>query len=150
MIITEEKVEAARSFGRMLHRGQIDRDGLPHYYHTERVASRMPTNFLRAVALLHDVFEDTDIPREAIRFEFGEYVTYVVEVLTRGEEETWRHYITRILRCPPAVLVKIADIEDNIARADEQFAAKLPMYQETLNILRSHSYPRSVCTKAAA
>ena len=138
MITNDKTIYRATQFCRMIHGDQIDRDGLPHYAHCERVASKMPTRFLAVCALLHDSLEDTDISHETIRMEFGDSVLQIVKILSQGYEETWKSYIGRVMASPLAMIVKIADIEDNIARADEQFSKKLSMYEETLSLLRYH------------
>lgn len=116
----------------MVHNNQIDRDGKPHWEHTERVASKMPTAFLATCAYLHDVLEDTNVSKEDLACLFGWNVVHVVDLLSHRESDSWRQYIERVLQSPSSVIIKIADIEDNLARADEKMEARRAMYEYTL------------------
>jgi len=126
----------ALSLCRQIHANQIDRDGMPHFAHCMRVAQRFSENDLTIIALLHDAVEDTTIGFYPIAETFGLKIATRVLALTHGENEGWEHYIDRVMKYPESILVKIADIEDNMNRADEKFLRKLDRYQYTLNRLK--------------
>lgn len=119
------------------HHGQRDRDGKPHYIHAVRVALQQKTPDRVVIALLHDMVEDTDSTLDEIERDFGFRIAVSVHALSRGEDEPYRQYIRRVCDDQDAVHVKIADIKDNIRRADEKFRAKLPMYEWALKLLES-------------
>lgn len=126
----------ALSLCRQLHAKQIDRDGMPHFAHCMRVARRFSENDLTIIALLHDAVEDTTIGFYPIAVKFGLKIATRVLALTHAENESWDNYIARVMKYPESILVKIADIEDNMNRADEKFLRKLEKYQITLNRLK--------------
>ncbi len=116
------------------------RDGKKAYEHSIRVALEFADDpILYSVAVLHDVLEDCPtITQEKLGDLFGFSVAQAVVALSRSEGESWSSYINRVRQNPMAVLVKIADIKDNMARADEQFRKKIAMYEATLGELKLH------------
>ncbi|MFI3140819.1 MAG: bifunctional (p)ppGpp synthetase/guanosine-3',5'-bis(diphosphate) 3'-pyrophosphohydrolase [Clostridia bacterium] len=83
-----EKIVKAFEVAEKAHGGQKRRSGEPYIIHPIAVASilcdevGMDSESVCA-ALLHDVVEDTDIPSEYIRKEFGETVEYLVDGVTK-------------------------------------------------------------------
>ena len=49
------------------HKDQLDKSGMPYVYHPFHVAEQMETEETVAVALLHDVIEDTDYTLEDLK-----------------------------------------------------------------------------------
>ena len=43
------------------HRDQVDKTGLPYVFHPFHLAEQMKDEYTTAVALLHDIVEDTDM-----------------------------------------------------------------------------------------
>jgi (p)ppGpp synthase/HD superfamily hydrolase len=100
------------------HEGQVDKAGEPYIFHPLEVAKILRdqggTEYIQAIALLHDVLEDSEvtaeqlathgIPLEAIR---------AVEALTHRKGESRADYRARIKANPDALVVKIADITHN-------------------------------------
>lgn len=119
------------------HQNQIDRDGLPHFFHCMRVAMKQDTPQAIIAALLHDVVEDSELKNlpHLIQQEFGQEVAMTVTLLTRYEGESYSNYITRIIASGnfDAMMIKKADIEDNtrVGRVDEKAAKNFPMYKES-------------------
>lgn len=99
----------------MAHDGQKDKGGHPYILHPMRVASHMNSDTLRAAAVLHDCFEDTDMTEEEL-LESGisPGIVELVHVLTQREEETYTDYVMRVSKNRLATIVKIADLNDNI------------------------------------
>lgn len=133
----------ARAYAKSALKGQKHRDGKDAVDHSLRVAEGFRDNpMMYCAAVLHDVLEDCpDVTAEQIEELFGSAVAEIVVCLTRGKEESWNSYISRVTKNPCAVWIKIADIHDNIARADQKFQAKMPMYQKTLTLLYHHVRP---------
>ena len=57
------------------HEGQLDRSGLPYIFHPYHVAEQMKDETTCAIALLHDVVEDTDMTLEELEKLFPPAVT---------------------------------------------------------------------------
>ena len=76
-----------------VHEFQTRNDGTPYFFHSARTVKILmdeigvyDTDILIA-ALLHDVLEDSDtITKGVLEFNFGSYVAYIVEVLTKDLE----------------------------------------------------------------
>ncbi len=143
---TAVDISDALAFAALKHRGQTDKQGAPYVYHVIAVAERVrPMGAVHEItALLHDVLEDTDTPREEIVRRFGETVASAVEALTkRPGEDYFAEYLPRVLENPVAVAVKIADLTDNLEKsatlptvADrEKYASK---YRRALDIIATH------------
>lgn len=79
------------------HAGQVDKAGVPYICHPLHVAESMTSETATAVALLHDVIEDTPWTGELLRAEgFPEEVVAAVELLTRDEELPYANYLQRL------------------------------------------------------
>jgi (p)ppGpp synthase/HD superfamily hydrolase len=117
--ITMNLIQLAEDIATKAHDGQFRRDGVtPYMTHPVAVATRLKgeSETVIAVALLHDILEDTDtrvihlfnagLPRDVID---------TVVMLTKAEDCSYGDYIAAINRHPIARKVKIADIMDNIS-----------------------------------
>lgn len=131
------------------HKSHIDRDGLPHCFHSFRVALRQDTKLRMVVALLHDVIEDNakgdgDTAPMAVRLgkNYPQSVVDKVMRLTRRHGETWDSYINRVLGDDDCIAVKMADIEDNtdVRRTDRKSAERFPMYKNAYEKLSERRY----------
>lgn len=108
-------IEKSLQIALTAYSGKKDKAGKTYILHPLRVMSKMSTEIEMAVALLHDVIEDSSIDAEAL-YEQGlpaEVVDAVVS-LTRLKNESYTDFIQRVLKNPLAAKVKKADIEDNI------------------------------------
>lgn len=88
--ISMAKVLDAYAMARSVHEFQTRNDGTPYFYHCTRVAKILMDELeiydsdVLAAALLHDVLEDSDaITKGVLDYNFGSYVAYIVEVLTK-------------------------------------------------------------------
>ena len=97
------------------HAGQTDRAGRPYILHPLRVMAAMQTDDERAVALLHDVIEDTDYDVDGL-IEAGipASIAEAVDCLSKRDGEDYPAFIARVLENPLAARVKRADVADNI------------------------------------
>lgn len=132
-------MERALSFAERAHAGQVHRDGRDAIEHPRRVAENFRGDpEMYAIAILHDVLEDCpEVTFREVVEAFGNRIAVGVIAMTRGEKESWNDYIFRVKQDPIAVRIKIADIQDNIARCvpTDKMHAKLPMYKKTLSDL---------------
>ena len=74
-----------------VHEPQVRADATPYFWHISRVAKILIRELhyinpdVIAASLLHDVLEDSQIiTAEVIKYNFGSYVSYIVEVLTKN------------------------------------------------------------------
>ena len=75
----------------------------------------METEEEMAVALLHDVIEDSHFTRDDLREEgIPLAVVEAVQLLSKNDGESYDQFIARVIKNDLASKVKIADIEDNI------------------------------------
>ncbi len=111
----------ARDIARNSHDGQLTRHGSPMTDHVERVAAAVPAA-ARAVALLHDVLEKSDVDVDDLRHRgLTPVEAAALDLLTRREGETFERHALRIGdgEGPAAVLarsVKLADLDDHIGQ----------------------------------
>lgn len=109
------------------HAGAVDKCGQPYILHPIAVASALePLAAVQAladpdyedavvVALLHDVWEDSDyeLPFPAADDDRWEVQIVALGKLSRADEETYAEYIERICGSRVACLVKLADLWHN-------------------------------------
>jgi len=88
------RVMDAYEMGRAVHELQVRNDGTPFYHHATRVAKILMDELglfdadLLIAALLQDVLEDSKtITRSVLEFNFGSYVAYLVDTLTKNLEK---------------------------------------------------------------
>lgn len=101
---------------RRAHAGQVDLQNQPYFGHLVRVMDRTGGDDTdKAIALLHDILEDTDVTEQTLRSEFGDTVADAVVVLTRRRGEYYAAYIARIATSGNvrAGRIKLADLADN-------------------------------------
>lgn len=97
------------------HHGVMDRSGAPYIFHPYAVADRMDDEISTAVALLHDVVEDTDISFEDLH-EMGIPDTVIgpLKLLTHDDDTPYMDYIRGISKDPIATKVKLSDLAHNM------------------------------------
>lgn len=121
------------------HEGQFDRSGLPYIFHPYHVAEQMTDETACAIALLHDVVEDTDMTLDELEKLFPPAVTEGVRLMTHEEGTDYFDYVRRI-KGTVAEPVKRADIAHNsdLSRLDnvtEKDILRLEKYKRALRIL---------------
>jgi (p)ppGpp synthase/HD superfamily hydrolase len=137
--INLKKIE---KFAEEKHKGQFRRDGkTPYIEHPKRVAELLDTDEEKAVALLHDVLEDTDTNMNEIIKLFGG-IKNVVEIIyifiLTKERGSYEDYIKKIKdnlyhKHVTPVKVKIADIVSNLT--DNPTEKQIRKYLKALFIL---------------
>ena len=118
------------------HHGQIDRDGQPHAEHCSRVAMRCKSSVHKVIAYLHDLVEDTETTIAEIQYIFGDRVALAVILLTNTEDIPRSSYMEDVCSNYDAIIVKIADITDNLARLEKDQYLKRAVYCDELLMLR--------------
>ena len=86
---------------------------MPYIFHPFHLAEQMDDEYAVCVALLHDVLEDTDYPREALAAEFPKEVMDAVDLLTHEKGVPYLEYVEKIRPNPLAKKVKLADLTHN-------------------------------------
>ena len=95
------------------HHGQLDKCGMPYIFHPFHLAEQMEDEYAVCVALLHDVLEDTDYPREALAAEFPAEIMEALDLLTHQEDVPYLEHVEKLKPNPLAKAVKIADLTHN-------------------------------------
>jgi GTP pyrophosphokinase len=123
------RVLCAYEMAENVHQFQQRNDGTPYFWHPTRVTKILLDELtitepdILVTALLHDTLEDSDILNpEVLEYNFGNYVSYLVEMLTKEirvedgplREKIDREYVERLKKAPEDCLViKLADRLDN-------------------------------------
>lgn len=124
------RVLCAYEMAQNVHQFQTRNDGTPYFWHPSRVTKIILEELgitepdVLIAALLHDTLEDSDIlNQEVLEYNFGEYVSYLVETLTKEvrvedgplREKIDREYVERLkTSCEDCRLIKLTDRLDNI------------------------------------
>lgn len=108
-------IEKSLQIALQAYAGKKDKAGKTYLLHPLRLMSKMNTEEAMAVALLHDVIEDSDYNKAQLLAEgIPEAVAEAVQVMTKKSGESYQQFIDRVLHNEMAARVKKADIEDNI------------------------------------
>jgi GTP diphosphokinase / guanosine-3',5'-bis(diphosphate) 3'-diphosphatase len=105
-------IEQAIMVATKSHSGQTDKSGKPYILHPIRVMIEVP-DVLKVAAVLHDVLEDTALTIEDLRFIDTRSLSAVIS-LTRLPNEKYSEYINRLSDNRDAIIIKLADLEDNL------------------------------------
>ncbi len=141
-------IEKAIEIAARAHAGQVDKAGAPYVFHPLRLMLAVGTPRERMAAVLHDVVEDTSVTLADLRDAgFSTEVLEAVEALTKKEGETRMDAAHRAARNPVALVVKLADVIDNmdprrISCPDENDRARLKEYENVRKFLESEKENR--------
>ncbi len=117
-------VYRAYLLGAEAHEGQHRKSGEPYIYHpiaVARILADMRMDFRSIIsAILHDVIEDTHIPKEKIEASFGEEVAELVEGVSKlthiqfeskaeAQAENFRKMMLAMVKDIRVILIKLAD-----------------------------------------
>lgn len=96
------------------HSGQFDKAGEDYIQHPLYVSSLVSTEKEKAVALLHDVIEDSSITKEDLLLSgIDPEVVEAVLVLTKQPSDSYQSYLERVKGNELARIVKLADLTHN-------------------------------------
>ncbi len=128
-IMEQPLVQQAWAIARIAHAGQVDKIGAPYIQHPLAVAKNTAAYMLlnkpergkfdvqeyTAIALLHDVIEDTELERQdLIDAGMSREIASAVEVLSIRAGETRKEYYDRIRAGDPGLKqIKVADMRHN-------------------------------------
>lgn len=134
------RLQNARDFAEKSF-GEDQRDVFEHTLEVVRNLEKT-IEVIAVAAMLHDVVEDTEVTIEEVRVAFGRDVADVVAALTRGDDETYEEYLTRVYANPVARIVKLkGDIPHNMSRprvtgwTDERMAGLRQRYARAARLL---------------
>ncbi len=117
-------IRRAHDFARQAHGNQARRSGEPYVSHTVATAIILAELHLDAdtiaVALLHDVIEDTDVTRDELEQAFGDEIAKLVEGVTKigqieftskaqEQADNYRKLLLAMVEDARVLLVKLAD-----------------------------------------
>ncbi len=122
-----KKIQKAYDYADNAHKGQLRMSGEPYIIHPTEVAYIITTLELDddaiCAALLHDVFEDTNVTREEVSKEFGEDVAEMVDGVTKlgslaaqtfidkreEQVENYRKFFMAMAKDIRVLMIKLAD-----------------------------------------
>ncbi len=142
MNTTEQSiVDLALSIARKAHEGQLDKAEVDYIEHPIYVASQVDTEEEKAVALLHDVIEDSPVSaEELLQAGLPETVVTAVQVLTKKKEQDYQTYLETVKKNPLARVVKLADLKHNsdlsrLSSITEKDRERLKKYKKAIDFL---------------
>ena len=107
-------INIALSIAKKAHAGQVDKAGIDYIQHPLYVASQVKTEQEKAVALLHDVFEDSDITAaDLLAYGLSNEVVTAVQTLTKKKGQSYQDYLEKVKSNNLARVVKLADLKHN-------------------------------------
>ena len=116
MIKYSAMLEFAIRCASIAHTGQFDKGGKPYILHPLAVMHKLNTGDyeLMAIAVLHDVIEDTPTTYADLRAGgLSERIIKGVTAMTKAKGDTYDEYRSKVMVNPDAVKVKMADLEHN-------------------------------------
>lgn len=134
-------VDIALKIAAKAHKGQVDKAGKPYIHHPIHVASMMDTDEEKAVALLHDIIEDTCYTKDMLlKAGIPQNVADAVEIMTHTDDTDYFEYLAQVKTNPLALAVKIQDIIHNsdisrIKHPTENDYKRLEKYKKALEYL---------------
>ena len=107
-------INIALSIAKKAHAGQVDKAGIDYIQHPLYVASQVKTEQEKAVALLHDVLEDSDITAaDLLAYGLSNEVVAAVQTLTKKKGQSYQDYLEKVKSNDLARVVKLADLKHN-------------------------------------
>ena len=134
--------DLALSITKKAHKGQYDKAGVDYIEHPLFVASLVDTQEEKAVALLHDVLEDSPYTAEKLILAgLPETVVSAVQILTKKKGQAYQQYLELVKSSPIARRVKLADLKHNsdlsrLATITEKDLERLEKYKKAIDYLR--------------
>ncbi len=107
-------IDIAWAIAKKAHAGQVDKAGVDYIQHPLYVASQVNTEQEKAVALLHDVIEDSDITAaDLFASGLSNEVVTAVQILTKKKGQSYQEYLGKVKSNNLARVVKLADLKHN-------------------------------------
>ena len=134
-------LELALSIATEAHRGQFDKAGIDYIEHPIYVASQVDTEEEKAVALLHDVIEDSPFTAEELLLAgLLETVVTAVQILSKKKGQDYPTYLKTVKSNPLARVVKLADLKHNsdlsrLSSVTDKDLERLEKYKKAIDYL---------------
>ena len=107
-------IDIALAIAKKAHAGQVDKAGVDYIQHPLYVASQVKTEQEKAVALLHDVIEDSDVTADDLLASgLSNEVVTAVQILTKKKGQSYQEYLEKVKSNNLARVVKLADLKHN-------------------------------------
>ena len=107
-------IDIALAISKKAHAGQVDKAGVDYIQHPLYVASQVETEQEKAVALLHDVIEDSNITAvDLLASGLPNEVVTAVQILTKKKGQSYQEYLEKVKTNDLARVVKLADLKHN-------------------------------------
>lgn len=107
-------IDIALAIAKKAHAGQVDKAGIDYIQHPLYVASQVKTEQEKAVALLHDVIEDSDVTADDLLASgLSNEVVTAVQILTKKKGQSYQEYLEKVKSNNLARVVKLADLKHN-------------------------------------
>lgn len=125
------------------HKDQTDKGGMPYVFHPFHVAEQMHTEETVAVALLHDVVEDTDYTIDDLHaMGFPEPVMEALTLMTHKDGVPYMEYVAAIKGNPIAAAVKLEDLRHNsdlsrLDAVDDKALRRVEKYKKAAALLEA-------------
>ena len=139
--VEQSMVDLALSIARQAHEGQLDKAGVNYIKHPIYVASQVESEEEKAVALLHDVLEDSPITAEELLIAgLPVEVVTAVKLLTKKPMQDYQAYLETVKTNPLARVVKLADLKHNsdLSRLEtitDKDSERLEKYKKAIDYL---------------
>lgn len=134
-------LELALSIATGAHKGQFDKAGVDYIEHPIYVASQVDTEEEKAVALLHDVIEDSPFTAEELLLAgLPETVVAAVQILSKKKGQDYQTYLENVKSNPLARVVKLADLKHNsdlsrLSSVTDKDLERLEKYKKAIDYL---------------
>ena len=107
-------IDIALAIAKKAHAGQVDKAGIDYIQHPLYVAGQVKTEQEKAVALLHDVIEDSDVTVDDLLVSgLSNEVVTAVQILTKKKGQSYQEYLEKVKSNNLARVVKLADLKHN-------------------------------------
>ena len=133
--------ELALSIATEAHRGQFDKAGIDYIEHPIFVASQVDSEEEKAVALLHDVIEDSPFTAEELLLAgLPETVVAAVQILSKKKGQDYQTYLENVKSNSLARVVKLADLKHNsdlsrLSSVTDKDLERLEKYKRAIDYL---------------
>ncbi|MBO4838509.1 MAG: GTP pyrophosphokinase [Lachnospiraceae bacterium] len=140
-MIYTDLTKKAMIFSFRAHGSAVDKSGIPYVFHPHHVAESMPDEITTAVALLHDVVEDTKYTFDDLRRAgFPEEVLAPLQLLTHKKGVPYLDYVKNLSADPVARRVKLGDLAHNsdltrLNSVTEEDLKRIEKYKQARQIL---------------
>ncbi len=125
VVFTEEKLKYYKSLSiykrskelvELLFKDKKDKSGCPYLHHLEKVSEDFEDERIKAMALMHDTLEDTNLTKEDLEnLGYDSSFINVIELLT-NTYKTYDEYIDKLLSSNniEAIKIKLKDVLHNM------------------------------------